>query len=297
MDIKTTATITKPTETSSQVSSSSNTVSKDNTTTFKSELEAAKTHDQQDAQNAQDTEKNKNAEQMNNQINKDVQNIQKNVNEKTKTEKDENSKTSNNKEIANPLIELNSQIAVLNDIKSGVNSKTKSFNLKVEDKTLDKNDCFKTLKMDNNDVKFFLNLVENQQMAAQNAQLNNSNNTNNIINSFNEVKTQAAQETVKVSVALMDAINESAKTNKPFRIDFGDDIAVIMKVNKDGNLSANFIPGSTAVENYLRNNIEGLKQSFNEQNLPYDVLSYSKNQNQNQKQNKDQNNNKENENE
>lgn len=284
MDIKTaSSTITKPTETSTY-SSSTTTATKDNTASFKDEL---KTVQNQDSKNTENTKTSDSKDVQDNQ------NIQKDAEEKTaqtvsknqqsKIEKDKNSDILDDKKVSDSLNELNSKIATLNDIKSNFNSKTNSFELKIEEKTSDKNDYCKTLKMDNNDIKFFTNLVENQQMSAQNVQLNNVNNSNN---AFTEVKAKATQETVKVSATLLDAINESAKTNKPFRIDFGNDIAVVMRVNKDGNLSANFIPGSAAVENYLRNNIEGLRQSFNEQNLPYDELSYSHRQNQEQNQNR-----------
>ena len=60
-----------------------------------------------------------------------------------------------------------------------------------------------------------------------------------------------------------------------------------MRVDKNGNLNANFIPGDKAVEAYLRNNISYLKQRFDEQDLPYNELTYSKHRNheQNEKRN------------
>ena len=72
------------------------------------------------------------------------------------------------------------------------------------------------------------------------------------------------------------------KTNKAFRIDFDKDISVVMRVDKDGNLNANFIPGDKAVEAYLRNNISYLKQRFEEQNISYGELTYSKHKRQDQ---------------
>lgn len=285
MDINTTSTITKPTETSTH-SSSTATAAKESSSSFKDELETAKTQDTKDAENAKAVE-SKNAQ--NTQKNTEEKNAQEITKEQLKAEKDKNEENLENKRVSDSLNELNSKIAALNDIKNGYISKTHNWESKIDDKTSDKTDYCKTIKMDNNDIKFFVNLVENQQMSAHNVQLNNTN----LNNAFSEIKTKTTQETVQVSATLLDAINESARTNKPFRVDFGNDIAVIMKVNKDGNLSANFIPGSAAVENYLRNNIEGLRQSFDEQNLPYDQLSYSNQQNKEQNRNK----NKENENE
>ena len=116
-----------------------------------------------------------------------------------------------------------------------------------------------------------------------NQTLMNNNNTENV------------QKNVQVSSVLMEKLSESMKTNQPFRIDFDKDVSVIIKVNKDGSLAANFIPGDKAVEQYLRNNIASLRQRFDDQNLPYSELSYS-NQNR-QQQERRRNSNKENSNE
>lgn len=277
MDIKTTAAATKTSEASSSASSSSATATKDASTSFKDELEAVK------AQETKDSEAK--AAQS-----KDSQAAQKTADEKaaqetskTEAQNKKDAEAADNKKVTDPLKELNAQLATLNGIKGLYNPKTNSFELKAEE-TVSKKDYCASLKMNDKDINFFVNLVANQQMTAQNAQLNNAGlNGNN--NSFNEIKTMATEKTVNVSATLMDAINESVKTNKPFRIDFGNDVAVIMRVNKDGQLSANFIPGSSAVENYLRNNIESLRQSFDEQDLPYEHLSYSRQQNKEQNQN------------
>lgn len=280
MDIKSTSTITKTKETSS--TSSSSTVTKDDKTTFKDELEAAK------VQESKESEKQKTSEADNAKKNEDIAKAQ------TKNEKDKTEENSENTKVQNPLNELNSKIAAINDIKNTHNSTTQGVDSKTDDRISDKHDYCRTIKMDTNDVTFFINLVDNQQMTAQNNQINNANMFNN---GFSNIKSEATQETVKVSATLMNAINDSLKTNKPFRIDFDNDVAVIMKVDKEGVLSANFIPGSAAVEHYLKNNIETLRQNFDNQNLPYNELSYKRQDEQDQEQNQQQNNNKENENE
>lgn len=185
---------------------------------------------------------------------------------------------------ADPLNELSSKIAALSSLKNNFSSKTHIKKAETVDKGA-KSDYCQTIKMNPNDITFFLNLVDNQQLTAQNSMGVNSQN-----GAFTDIKSEATQQTVPVSAPLMDALNESFKTNKPFRIDFGGDVAVIMKVDRDGKLSANFIPGSAAVEAYLKNNIALLQQSFDEQNLPYNQLSYSKQQQQQQKENKKENN-------
>lgn len=284
MDISSTSTTTKTAEISNTTSSSSATATTESGTTFKDELEAAKTQDTKDSQDTQNAQNTQNAQKS--ADDKAAQEVSK---DQAQTKKDTDN--ADNKKVSDPLNELNAQLATLNGIKGIYNPKTSSFELKGEESSNKKDYC-STLKMDNKDINFFVNLVANQQMTAQTSQLHNAGFNGN--NGFNEIKSEATQKTVNVSATLMDAINQSVKTNQPFRIDFGNDVAVIMRVNKDGQLSANFIPGSTAVENYLRNNIEGLRQSFNEQNLPYDQLSYSRQQN---KEQQNQNQNKENDNE
>lgn len=297
MDINNTVTVTKTAEISNNPPSSNATATKESSTKFKDELKAAKIQDVKTPEDIK-TEETKAVNEIKpaNEIKVANEKIPQEIaKEKLQNKEDKTKENIDNAKVSDPLKELTSQIATIKGIKNGQTQNTiEHFELKVEEKSTDKKDYCATLKMDNQDINFFLNLVENQQMTAQIGQLNNSGATANN-NNFNEIKTEAAKQTVTVSATLLDAINESVKTNKPFRIDFGNDVAVIMRVNKDGNLSANFIPGNAAVEQYLRNNIESLRQSFNEQNLPYERLSYSKHQDQNQKQN--QKNNKENENE
>ena len=113
------------------------------------------------------------------------------------------------------------------------------------------------------------------------------------LSQISDVNVQAAEKTAKVSATMMNLLSDSLKTNQPFRIDFDKDVSVIIKVNKDGSIMANFIPGDKAVEEYLKNNIGYLRQRFDEQNLSYSQLSYSKHkqqqeqQNQNKKENAD----------
>ena len=140
---------------------------------------------------------------------------------------------------------------------------------------------YDVINMSDSDATFFANLVQNTDMSMQSI--------------ASQIQTQMAegsqniQQNVKVSSVLMEKLSESLKTNQPFRIDFDKDVSVIIKVNKDGSLAANFIPGDKAVEQYLRNNISFLRQRFDEQNLSYSQLSYSnsRQQQQQRRQNKE----------
>lgn len=145
---------------------------------------------------------------------------------------------------------------------------------------------YDVINMSDSDANFFANLVQNTDMSMK-----------SIATQINDAMANGAegiQKNVQVSSVLMDKLSESMKTNQPFRIDFDKDVSVILKVNKDGSLAANFIPGDKAVEQYLRNNISSLRQRFDDQNLPYSELSYSNSRQQQQERRR---NNKENRNE
>lgn len=130
---------------------------------------------------------------------------------------------------------------------------------------------YDAINMSDSDANFFANLVQNTDMSMKDiaAQIMETNNA------------QTAKS-VQVSSVLMEKLAESLKTNQPFRIDFDKDVSVIIKVNKDGSLMANFIPGDKAVEQYLKNNIASLRQRFDDENLSYSELSYSNSREQQQ---------------
>ncbi len=135
---------------------------------------------------------------------------------------------------------------------------------------------YDVVNMSDSDANFFANLVQNTDMSMQSIAAQVSNQM--------VEGAQNVQQKVQVSSVLMDKLAESMKNNQPFRIDFDKDVSVIIKVNKDGSLAANFIPGDKAVEQYLRNNIASLRQRFDEQNLSYSQLSYSNSRQQQQQQ-------------
>lgn len=139
---------------------------------------------------------------------------------------------------------------------------------------------YDVINMSDNDANFFANLVQNTNMSMKDIATQVAENNN----------VQTAKS-VQVSSVLMEKLADSLRTNQPFRIDFDKDVSVIIKVNKDGSLSANFIPGDKAVEQYLRNNISSLRQRFDEENLSYSELSYSNSREQNRQRRKKENDN------
>lgn len=138
---------------------------------------------------------------------------------------------------------------------------------------------YSSVKMSDTDAKFFSDLVNKTDMSAQSV-------TAEFQKALNGGNVQQVQSTAKATAALIANLQESAKTNQPFRIDFDQDVSVILKVDKEGKINANFIPGDKAVEAYLRNNIDFLKQRFNEENIAYGDLNYSKSRQEKDKQNR-----------
>ncbi|MDD3237790.1 MAG: hypothetical protein PHV37_06800 [Candidatus Gastranaerophilales bacterium] len=144
---------------------------------------------------------------------------------------------------------------------------------------------YDTVNMDKDDAKFFIDMVHDGQFA-----LNVQGDVNATLVNMTDTAASSIVKTSTVSKALMSMLEDSYNTQKPVRIDFDNNVSVIMKIDKEGKLSANFIPGDKAVEQYLRDNIGFLKQRFDEQNLAYGNLSYS--QHKNSRQNKKDNENK-----
>ena len=147
----------------------------------------------------------------------------------------------------------------------------------------------KTIKMTEADAKFFNNLIESNQQIIDGTKTAEANNTT--------LKDVEEAQSVQVSKSLLNALKESQENNKSFRVDFDKDLSVILRVNKDGKISAEFLPGDKAVEQYLKANIPLLQQQFKDEGLEYENLSYrqsKKDDEDKQKQNNNRNNKKEN---
>ena len=134
---------------------------------------------------------------------------------------------------------------------------------------------YDTIKISQDDAKFFADLVENKQFVVQ-----QNGEKSNLIKFTDEIgPTYKTQQTSQI---LTDLISKAYNEQKPIRIDFDNNVSVILKIDSKGKVSAEFIPGDKAVEAYLRNNIGFLKQRFDDQNLPYNDLLYRQSNNGNQ---------------
>lgn len=191
----------------------------------------------------------------------------------------------------NPYDVLNTELRTINNLKNNLATNPNGTlattdllgSISVTDDISDTKKDSKSIVLDGQDASLYLGMINNQQIklqldAAASSSVGEAASISNNNNAYTLVKSDATQQTVKVSSVLMDALADSMKNNKTVRVDFGGDVAVVMKVDKQGVLSANFIPSTAAVENYLKHNIASLRQNFDSQNLAYNDLSYSEQQ-------------------
>lgn len=129
---------------------------------------------------------------------------------------------------------------------------------------------YETISMSLEDAMFFINLTKEGQFSVETAPTGEVKSVVKI----EVTQTTASKKAVEVTNQITTLIEKAQKTQKPVRITFDNNVSVILKIDKHGKVTAEFIPGSVEVENYLRNNISALRQKFEEQNLPYNDLFY-----------------------
>ncbi len=122
---------------------------------------------------------------------------------------------------------------------------------------------FDNIAMNEADVEVFTNLVQNGEV------------------NLNEMAPKAAEKSVQVSKTLADMLAKSMDNNQPIRIDFDNNISVIIRVSRDGKISADFLPSSQVAEAYLKENLPLLRQKFEQNNIEYDELNQRERRDQN----------------
>lgn len=157
------------------------------------------------------------------------------------------SKLQNNQDL-NASEKINTQATKINE--NGISKLDKESGIIVD--TVVK---YNNVIMNKSDVEFFANIVNNN---AQN---------------LDSLSSEALEKNIGVSKTLADLIAKSMNENKPFRIDFDNNISIIIKITRDGKLSADFLPSSQVAEAYLKENLPLLKQRFDENNINYGELN------------------------
>ncbi len=114
------------------------------------------------------------------------------------------------------------------------------------------------------DAIFFINLLNSENLISYSVEDNKIE-----LATFDNQKINATN-------SLLNMLQTSLDTKKPIRLDFDKDITVILKLDREGKIQAHFIPGSSEVEKYLKNNIQSLRQAFDREEINYSYLGYSK---------------------
>ncbi len=109
--------------------------------------------------------------------------------------------------------------------------------------------------MNQGDVEFFSKLVDNGSID------------------MNTVSHHTTSKSSQISKTLADMLAKSMQDNQPVRIDFDNNISVIIKISKQGKISADFLPSSQVAEAYLKENLPLLRQRFDDNNIEYDELN------------------------
>ena len=121
---------------------------------------------------------------------------------------------------------------------------------------LESNINFDSIIMNKSDVDIFVNLVNNQEITLESL--------------------KESPKSAQASKTLLDLLTKAMNENKPVRIDFDNDISIIIRISRDGKISADFLPSSQVAEAYLKENLPLLKQRFDEENIEYNELNQRK---------------------
>ena len=127
---------------------------------------------------------------------------------------------------------------------------------------------FDSVIMNQADVEVFANLVENGE-----ADMNN-------------LAPKALEKSIQVSKTLADMLAKANETKQPLRIDFDNNISIIIRISRDGKISADFLPSSQVAEAYLKENLPLLRQRFDDNNIEYDSLNQKERRNPEKENNK-----------
>jgi hypothetical protein len=185
--------------------------------------------------------------------------------------KEENPKQAKNNILGASAKELAEEASILSTMAENIAIANKNLAIKAEVEIFNENGI---KKVDNNtgitteiivkydaiimnqaDVEFFAELVEKGNID------------------LNQLTSQANEKTVQVSKTLINMLAKSIENNQPLRIDFDNNISVIIKISRDGKIVADFLPSSQVAEAYLKENLPLLRQRFEDNNIEYESLN------------------------
>jgi hypothetical protein len=114
------------------------------------------------------------------------------------------------------------------------------------------------------DLKFF-ELIANKQNIY-------INSANSLI--LEDESGQTVLKDLQFSKSLLNLIEYSHAGNRPIRIDFDKDLSVILRIDKQGKVSAEFISQDKAMEFLIKTNIPNLRQKLDNSGIKYKKIYY-----------------------
>lgn len=128
------------------------------------------------------------------------------------------------------------------------------------------------------DIEFFKLISDKKEIT-----INNLTPQDNKISltTLQEGQQQVSYKTINISKGLFNLVEYTFKTQKPVRLDFQGTSSVILKVNNEGKLTAEFMTNDAAMEYALKSSIPGLRQKMDSEGIPYQEISYRDNKKQN----------------
>ena len=123
-------------------------------------------------------------------------------------------------------------------------------NIKIEDIVK-----YDSIIMNQADVEVFANIVEKGEIDVK------------------DLTTKGVEKSVQISKTLADLLAKAMNDNQPIRINFDNNISVIIRISREGKIRADFLPSSQVAEAYLKENLPLLRQKFEDNNIDYESLN------------------------
>jgi len=128
-----------------------------------------------------------------------------------------------------------------------------------------------SLKKD--DIEFFKMCVDNPAMLV--SQMNNQDFQLNF--SIPGESGQISYKSLNLSKDLFNLIEKAYQNQKPIRLDFEGNSSVILRIDAQGRLGAEFMSSDKAMESLLKSSIPNLAHKFDTEEIPYTKIIYKDN--------------------
>lgn len=118
--------------------------------------------------------------------------------------------------------------------------------------------------MTEDDMEFFKLVLNNPNVAI--------NNSDSIV-----VEDEKGKKTLKkldFSKSMMNLIEYAYGSNRPIRLDFAQNLSIILKIDKQGQVSAEFVSSDKAMGYLLKTNLPLLRQKLDSEGIKYKKIFY-----------------------